>query len=212
MRKRNHIVLMIACLILAIILGSCSPSISNIQVIPEPLQQTDSPPRIQPITVPNCYGTETLGRKLSSYVTLEQKITLGTQAKASSGAEIKISESLKASLMAEIAQTYQQNFSVISTQMDEFVFQAAKNTETAYEVIWREYQAKSTVSYTVKGLFSNKTYSVPYIYSLYIPDMEPGGSKKSETICPTEEKELQTLHIEAEGYAGVITCRDYRLQ
>jgi hypothetical protein len=132
-------------------------------------------------------------------------------AKASSGAEVAISPTMKASLSAEVTQTYQQSFSALTTQMDQFTFEAEKNSESAYEVIWKEYQVNSTVSYTVKKLFSTTTYSVPYTYTLYIPDMEEGGSRRTDTICNGVSK---VLHIEAESYAnesshvGIVECSE----
>lgn len=204
MSKSKFLVLMMACIVLAAILGACSSSITDIQVTQEPLQETSSPPIIRTVKLENCYGTRPREFETSYSQLVQQDISIGTAAKAGSGAEVKISESLKANLTAEISRTYQQKFSTTSAQMDKFHFETSENTISIYEIILKELQAKSTVSYTVKGLFSNKTYSVPYTYTLYVPDMEEGGSKKPTTDCPGgagEVKAPPALKIEAEGYA-----------
>lgn len=217
MKRGKRVLWMAASTVAMVIIGACGPSITSIQVIQGPLQETGSPPQIKKIVLSNCYGAGPIRRTLSSSVALQQTITLGEQAKAITGVEIPLPNSIKPSLTAEISRTYQQSFSAISTQMDQFTFEAEKDSQPVYEIILREFQATSTVTYTEKKLFGSTTYSVPYTYTLYIPDMEEGGSKPTSTGtgCPgTEVAVLQPLHIEAEGYAeesshvGVTDCSE----
>jgi hypothetical protein len=208
MKRGKRILWITVSTVAVVILGACGSNITDIRVIQGPLQETSSPPQIKQIVLSNCYGTGMMRRTLSSSIALQQTITLGEQARAGTGLEVPLPESLKASLTAEISRTYQQNFSAISTQMDQFTFEAEKHSQPVYEILLREFQATSTVTYTRQKLFGSTMYSVPYTYTLYIPDMEEGASKptSTDTGCPDTEVPqitvLQPFHIEAESYTG----------
>jgi hypothetical protein len=121
----------------------------------------------QSVDLRNCDSQTELRRSLASEVEIRKQITIADEATALADAKTaEISPEVKAKLAAEVERAYTQVYERAKTGVEQTELTVPVARIHTYRIEWKEQVFSSSVSFSMNG----EPYTVPYTYTLCIPD------------------------------------------